>query len=91
MLRYAQYSRIHKAWSQSDANCDHKMPHSCRCSLLRRLVDLRRGRGAADGCRLESYVLDLRHPGALSFDTGAAALPAPAVLSSAAPERPCHS
>jgi len=61
MLSYAQYSRSHRASSRSDANSDHQMTHRRRCSLPRRLVELGRGRGAADVRRLLSHVRDLSH------------------------------
>ena len=61
MLSYAQYSRIHRACSRSDANSDHQMTHCHRWSLPRRLLDLERGRRAAGGRRLLSQVRDLRH------------------------------
>jgi len=61
MLSYAKYSRSHRALSRSDAKSDHQMTHRRRCSLPRPLVELGRGRGAADGRRLLSHVRDLIH------------------------------
>ena len=46
---------------RSDANSDHQMTHRRRCSLPRRLVEIGRGRGAADGRRLLSHVSDVSH------------------------------
>jgi len=75
MLSYAQYARSHRACSQRDANSDHQMPHRRHCFLPRRLVDLGRGRGAADGRRLLSHVRDIHHPGRIIVRYGCSDAP----------------